>query len=511
MTSAPIARAARLLSCLCDALTDPRRRERTAFLCLAAYTVLWALYGAIAKSSQDIHFDMGEMVAWSRELDWGTPKHPPLGAWLVRAWFSVFPAADWSYYLFAMVLAGVALWATWRISARTLSADKRVAGLALLTLVPFYNFHALKFNANTVMIPLWALATWAFLRSFETRRTWPAALAGLAAAAAMLGKYWSIFLLAGLAAAALADPRRGAYFRSAAPWVTIAVGAVALAPHVVWLFAHGFAPFGYAVASHPGTLVSALRSSVEYVVGAAAYVAAPIGLTLLLARPDRAAIADTLWPRDPDRRFVVIAFVVPIVLPTAAALATRADIVSLWAMGSMTLLPVVLLSSPKVEIGREALMRLVALAVALPVVMLALAPAIAVFIHQRGVANYATHYRLLAQAVERTWRETTDRPLRLVGSYDNLVDGMVFYFSGRPSTFEIVSPQRTPWVDEARIARDGVALACPVSETPCMNALEARAARGIVGKRVEVEISRRFFGSNDTPQRYVIVTIPPRP
>ncbi|HVX92096.1 MAG TPA: hypothetical protein VG985_02620, partial [Xanthobacteraceae bacterium] len=82
MTSAPIARAARLLSCLCDALTDPRRRERTAFLCLAAYTVLWALYGAIAKSSQDIHFDMGEMVAWSRELDWGTPKHPPLGAWL---------------------------------------------------------------------------------------------------------------------------------------------------------------------------------------------------------------------------------------------------------------------------------------------------------------------------------------------------------------------------------------------------------------------------------------------
>ena len=72
-------------------------------LVLAAYCGLWTLYGAIAKGSQDIHFDMGEMVAWSRETLWGTPKHPPLGAWLVRAWFSVFPLADWAYYLFAMV------------------------------------------------------------------------------------------------------------------------------------------------------------------------------------------------------------------------------------------------------------------------------------------------------------------------------------------------------------------------------------------------------------------------
>ncbi len=60
---------------------------------LAAYAAIWSLYGAIAKSSQDIHFDMGEMIAWSREVTLGTPKHPPLPAWLVRAWFSVFPLA----------------------------------------------------------------------------------------------------------------------------------------------------------------------------------------------------------------------------------------------------------------------------------------------------------------------------------------------------------------------------------------------------------------------------------
>ena len=202
---------------LIAALTAPARRERAVVWVLAGYCALWTLYGAIAKGSQDVHFDMGEMVAWSRETFWGTPKHPPLGAWLVRAWFSVFPLADWAYYVFAMVLATLALWIAWKVAGRYLDDEKRVMGLALITLVPFYNFHGLKFNANTVMMPLWAATTALFLRSYETRNPVWGVLAGLAAAAAMLGKYWSIVLLLGLGLAALADPRRAAYFRSSAP------------------------------------------------------------------------------------------------------------------------------------------------------------------------------------------------------------------------------------------------------------------------------------------------------
>jgi hypothetical protein len=102
---------------LFDALVDPARRERTMLVVLACYFIVWSFYAAIAKSSQDIHTDMGEFVAWSREVGLGTPKHPPLGAWLVRAWFSVFPRKDWAYYCFAVLLPTLALWITWRVAA----------------------------------------------------------------------------------------------------------------------------------------------------------------------------------------------------------------------------------------------------------------------------------------------------------------------------------------------------------------------------------------------------------
>src|SRR5262249_23821875 len=223
--------------------------------------------------------------ALAHELGLGYPKHPPLAMVVVRAWFALFPVVDWAYYLLAMANAGLALWIVWRLSGRYLDGDKRVAGLALLTLVPFFNFHALKFNANTVMVPLWAATTALFLRSYETRSPLLAALAGLAAAAAMLGKYWSIVLLLGLGLAALADPRRAAYFGSSAPWATIAAGLIGLSPHAAWLYANGFTPFTYAMETHPGTLAESVRSGLAYVAGAAGYVAVPVLLAALAAWP----------------------------------------------------------------------------------------------------------------------------------------------------------------------------------------------------------------------------------
>jgi 4-amino-4-deoxy-L-arabinose transferase-like glycosyltransferase len=236
----PFGRLEDALGRLLDALVDPSRRERTMLVVLACYAALWTIYGVIAKGSQDLHFDFGEQYSWSLDTIWASPKHPPLAQWLVGAWFAVFPRADWAYYLFAMVLATAALWFGWRLMERYLDGPKRVIGLALLTFIPVFNFHALKFNNNAMSLPTWAATTWLFLRAFETRRSDYAALAGLAAGTAVLSKYWSVFLLAGLGLAALLDRRRLDYLRSPSPWITIAVGALVVAPHFIWVATHGW-------------------------------------------------------------------------------------------------------------------------------------------------------------------------------------------------------------------------------------------------------------------------------
>lgn len=511
MTSAEFVRLARnWFERVFDALVDGARCERTMVLLLAGYAALWTFYASIAKSGEDIHPDMGEMVAWSREVGLGTPKHPPLAAWLVGAWFRVFPREDWAFYLFAMILPTVALWAAWRISARYLPPDKRVVGLALLTFVPFYNFLALKFNANTVLIPLWALTTWWFLRSFETRRVAWAVLAGIGGAAAMLGKYWSIILLAGLGLAALTDSRRDSYFSSPAPYLTLAVATILLTPHVDWMIANHFMTFTYATEAHPATSLTAARSVLDFIGGSLLYVAVPIVFSLFAAQPSAETISDTLWPVAPDRRMLVVAFAAPFMFAVLIAVPLQVEIVPLWAISAMTLLPVVLLSSPLVTISRATTVRLLALAIVFPLVMVAISPAIAIVIHRKVAPNYGNDYRLVAQAVESAWYRHTDKPVQIVASIGDLVNGIAFYFVDQPSTLDILNPTQTPWIDGDRIRREGIAIVCPEAEPYCMRVISYYLAYYRPNEAEDVVIAPRFFGSYDTAVRYKIVIIPPQ-
>src|SRR5258708_6676332 len=100
---------------------------------------------------------------------------------------------------------------------------------------PFYQFMSQRFGADQTLLSTWPIATYCFLRAFETRGLAWSAGAGAAAALAMLGSYYSVFLIAGFVAAVLAHPGRRTYVRSASPWLSGAPAALVPAPHVHWL------------------------------------------------------------------------------------------------------------------------------------------------------------------------------------------------------------------------------------------------------------------------------------
>jgi 4-amino-4-deoxy-L-arabinose transferase-like glycosyltransferase len=492
-----------------DALTDPLRRERAVLTLLAAYVALWTVYGVIAKSSQDLHFDMTELVAWAREPAFGYPKHPPLASMVVRLWFAIFPLADWSYYLFAIVVAAATLWVVWRLAGDYLDAEKRVLALAVLMLVPFFNFHALKFNVNSLLPLMWGLTAFFFFRSYERRSLIYAALAGIAAGGAMLCKYWSGFLVVGLALAVLLDPRRRDYFRSPVPYVTVLFGALIVTPHVVWLFANNFPPFTYAVTQHPGEGYGvAALSALGYLGGSLGYAALPILLVLALVRPDPAVLKDVLLPAGAQRRMPAVAFWTELILPALVAVILGLRIDPLWSSPAFALLPVVLLSPPGLEVTRRASSSVLGVALVLPIVMILSAPFIAVSIHGSPLRDAQEHARLLAGEVEKQWAQTSATPLRLVGGPDDLAYGVAFYAADKPSAFSGLSTADSPWVDAERIRREGLAIVCP-TEGICRSAAEVLVRARPDVHRSEVTLTRRYLGRDGDSRRYLIFTIPP--
>ena len=474
-----------------------RRNSGGELLCvaLAAYAVLWTLYFSIANATGDIHYDLSEASVWARTLAFGY-KHPPMTAWIFHAWFAVFPRGDWAAYLLAVANVTAALAVTWVLARDYLDKERALVGVTALILVPFYTFLASRFNANTVMMPFWAATVLFYLRARRDIRWTDAVLAGLFAGLTFLGKYWGVYLIAGIAAASLAGKDVGRFWRSGGPFLMAASALAVLAPHIHWLLTeHDHATENFMATSVmvSASFPSALKTSVFYLGGVIGYIAMPLVFFVML-KPDRAAWRETLWPADPGRRQALLLLVVPLVLPAVVYLAWPHRLTPVWAFPDWALLPVVLFGAPELNITAVAASRacLTALAVSLVVVMVS--PLVArAHLNPHRTADSA-HYRQIAAEIAHL----ANSPTVSIGGSSEIVQGLFYYL---PAARPMEDPRSHEGKSNAPVAAR--VMVCVESDAACRAA--AASFAGNSGSVSDVTLARTFLGFSSPPRTYRIV------
>ena len=91
-----------------------------------------------------------------------------------------------------------------------------------------------------------------------------------------------------------------------------------------------------------------------------------------------------------------------------------------------------------------------------------------------------------------------------------LVSTAAFYGADKPSTFAHFSKYLSPWADDARLRRDGVAILC--QDIPlCIQYMDETARQlGGAARRIDVTLERRWLGFTSAPKRFLITIVPPR-
>jgi hypothetical protein len=494
---------------LVGALCEPTTREPVILATLAVYAAIWTLFAVVSKSTQAMHADPAEIAVLSRALEWGSWKHPPALPAIAWAWFHVWPQTDAFYYLLAVSMSTAALYITWRLAGLFLDNQKRVAVPFLLMCVPSYNFLSLKFDHNTAQTFFWALVTYTFVRSFQSRTVLWSVVTGASAAAALLAKYWSVLLLGGLGVAALLDARRKQYLKSAAPWVAAAVAIVCLIPHLEWVYRNHLTTWHHAtrvVATSAGQQVLSL---LMFVGAPIAYLAIPLIFLAIWARPIQAPLHHASVPVHPDHRLLWAAYLAPFGLAILGAIIIPLKLGTLWTACMLTLAPVVFLMSRYVEISRRAVARLVLIAFGLGIGALALAPAVALKVLLSNDDYDALYVRQLVGEVQQSWYKVTARPIRLVAGPFHLANIVAYYLPDRPLAYSLF-PRPTPTIEVyPSMSTDGFAMVCPASNDHCINVLfEILAVSPTV--RQEVEVIPTWLGFSGAPRRFTITILAPR-
>lgn len=197
--------------------------------------LVWLAISCIAFPGLDPYGDMLESFAFTPHYELGTFKHPPLAGWVARGWFSLFPPGALAFHLLSSACTLISMLGVYRLATLYLPRERIALALFALTLTLPYTTLSFKFNANSILMPIWPWIVVYFKRGLLSHRLRDACALGGLAALGMLGKYYTATLLAGLLAAALCTPTGRAWLRSRQPWVAVLVCAVGLSAHGVWL------------------------------------------------------------------------------------------------------------------------------------------------------------------------------------------------------------------------------------------------------------------------------------
>jgi hypothetical protein len=480
-------------------------------LLLIGFVAAWQAFLAIAYFGGDLHPDVLETWTLGRSVEWGYSKHPPLMGWIARAWTSVFPLSNWSFQLMALTNSASALWMVDLISRRFSRGDKRLVVLLLLMLLPTYQFHAQRFNANTVLLATWPLATYCFLRSFETRRFGWAVAAGATAALAMLGKYYSVFLIASFAFAAILHPQRRAYFGSSAPWVSMAVGLAALAPHLHWLATTGAKPFAYALAKHAGkAFVPSLLEALLFILGIAMVLALPAAAWILIAGDRIKKFSEDFRAMNAGLLVLFLVSVGTILFPAITAVALGTDMPPIWALQGLFLFAILIVCGASYPIERFYSVNLAVLVIGMAIGAVAVvAPVHALYRNIYPLHEGRNFYQKSAEELTRQWRAQSDAALPAVGGDDDLAFALAFYSPDHPLYEErLVNSKTKPSPDPIAFERGWAAL-CFGGDADCIAVMERTAARAPRFVRSEFAVQSTLLGQPGASERFTALMVPP--
>jgi 4-amino-4-deoxy-L-arabinose transferase-like glycosyltransferase len=462
-------------------------------------------YLVIAYLGSDLHPDTLETWTLGRTFEWGNPKHPPLMGWMAGLWTTIFPVTDWSLQLLAIANGALGLWAVDLITRRFGSPEKRVLVLLLLMLSPIYQLHAQRFNANSVLLSVWPIATYCFLRAFEDHRGAWSAAAGVFAALALLGKYYSIFLVASFLVAAILHPERRRYFRSTSPWISAVAGLVVLAPHLIWLIRRAAAsPIDYAMLHTGGGLLISVNEAFSFLVGLIAPMLGALLVWIYISGKRLKQLPQDLREMDSGPWLLSLIGCGTVVLPILTSLVLGTDLPSLWAFQGIFLFVVVIVCGARYRIARRHVVNVAVLVATISsFAVIFAAPLHAIYRNQYGYQEGRNFYRLAALEVTRRWHETTDVLLTTVSGGEGLAYGTAFYSADHPyyvhdSVFEDPRKSSAGWIG-----------LCFAHQVQCVDWLEKKAVQLGRPAPSDFEVQTTLFNRPGVKERIVALIVPP--
>lgn len=215
------------------------------FLCLGLLTLYRVL--CLFQPHLVLFYDEAYYYHWSLDLDWGYYSKPPVVAWVIAFFTSVFGAASVAVKLGAPILyAGAAIF-VYRI-AENLAGSRAAcfSGWVFLTSI-LVGYNSLFITTDAPLLFFWAATLWAFVKTQDSNNRqsnlgfwW---LTGLFCGLGMLSKYTMGALPLSLFLFLLSSENGRSQLRTPGPWIAAVFAGVIFSTNILWNILNEFVAY----------------------------------------------------------------------------------------------------------------------------------------------------------------------------------------------------------------------------------------------------------------------------
>lgn len=453
---------------------------------MLAFAFVWLAhlnYASLVPPTDDL-----EQLTWSRSLEWGYYKHPPLPTWLLWPALRVFGWSAWTVYLAGAATTLAAFWIFWRLLVRLRGESYALVALLAAACISYYNGRLYYYNHNVVLLVANAACAALTWQAFATQRLrWWVAL-GLAVGLGALAKYQVAVTAASILV--FATHQRAWQHRTHRRGIVLAalVAGLLFAPHLAWLRTHGFAPLHYAVESSLGAnlgplarIVDTLNWLLDQLLNRALPAWLLLGLAAWLAR--RAPAAGEFPMRQGTQGSAARALLlswgaVPLLFMPIVGLFAGADLQKHW-------------GTPFLHFAVPAVLELAPRRWRLPA---SRAPLLTAFVAVQGLLLVSSHLtsplgpqamrdshwrhfdaRRAARAIGDAARDQLGGPIRVVSGPAAIAGALALEWPESPLVLIDGRLDRSPWIDESLLRACGwvqlIDAGAPQAATPVGSAL----------------------------------------
>lgn len=430
-------------------MKDITHEKRVFYLFLILHLVVWT---SVALIRNILPADSLEGIWWGSLLDFGSPKHPPLAAWIT--YFTYLPfKSDFCVYLISQLFIIGGFIYTYKLSRYFLDETKSVLSVLLLEGCWIYSYVTgyYGFNPDVVLLFTLPAITYYFYNCMKDNKPSDWLKMSILVGLSLLNKYQTILLVLGMAVWAGIFNRK--VFKNKWFYIAVILAFLIFLPHILWLIKYEFFPILYY--DRELNLINGYNHLTSPLMFVGMQFVMCCGMLFIYGLFRLKFKQEYIFIKEYDKKqfwFLLLLCFVPFLVHVFIGLYFGSDIRPRWGYVFWYMAGIMLFYFFPVKVERKEFDFIVKCVYSVMlIIFLSLGTLLTV------EKNYGSRYPVdtVFSGLKSVWKENIDTPLKYIGGDSTWSFPITVYGDTHPINIMDTFGYKNPWIDEDDLKKSG--------------------------------------------------------